>query len=483
MTRRIAALAGLTVQVGLVPIALAQQVPAQTSAPAGAPNASETPADDRAMKPASTPGAATTSEMDAAADAAAEIAAMNANAGQPPAPEPEINLADLGMQELEKVTEYPLEIYGFASFTYLNVVSSDKQAINQFIAKEGSFYIGDVNVYLSKQIADQWRTLLEVRLTYAPNGRVLSDGTIEANQSYDQGNFGRPVNWGGINLERAWVEYDIHPKLTIQAGAFLTPYGIWNVDHGMPTIIPITKPYVLNEQIFPERQAGIQLYGKHAMSDYVLGYHATISNGRGYFDQFRDLDETKAFGARLQLQTPWLGSLRIGTSIYQGRFVDRESDALKPNPASGKVENTTPKGVRYKELAYGVDLLQEWRGLRVQAELIGHSLHYLDDARQADGPGFRPDTYALGGYVLAGYRFDRFWNIMPFGFYQRYHRDETVQSAIFSALESYQIGLNFRPVPTLVLKVQWGQAWIPGAKKPVEGNVLNTLSAQVAWVF
>jgi hypothetical protein len=392
-------------------------------------------------------------------------------------------LAQMGLLDLDKVTDNPIEVYGFAAFSYVNVVSPDRQVINQFIAKEGSFYVGDLNVYLRKQIAEQWRTLIELRFTYAPNGRVLADGTIENNQSYDQSTFGRPVNWGGVNIERAWVEYDIHPKITIQAGSFLTPYGIWNVDHGMPTIIPITRPYVMNEQIFPERQAGIHVYGKHTMGDYALGYHATLSNGRGYFDQFRDLDETKAFGGRLQLQTPWLGSLRFGVSAYQGRFVDRESDVMRPNPETGKVDNVTPTGVKYNEFAYGFDILHEWRGLRVQAELIGHDLGFLDGARQADGAGFRPDTYSLGGYVLVGYRFSKLWNVMPYGFYQRYHREETAQTAIFSNLENYQIGLNFRPVPTLVLKVQWGQSWIPGATKLVNEDLLNTIGAQVSWVF
>jgi hypothetical protein len=436
-----------------------------------------------AQESATTPPPASDSSQTATAqpvEVAADAAATSTSANAAPTATPAV---EIEQSDIEKVTDDSLEIYGFASFSYVNVVSPDRQVINQFIAKEGSFYIGDLNVYVRKQIAEQWRTLIELRVTYAPNGRVLADGTIENNQSYDQGNFGRPVNWGGVNIERAWVEYDIHPNLTIQAGSFLTPYGIWNVDHGMPIIIPVTRPYVMNEQIFPERQAGLQLYGTFTMGDYALGYHATLSNGRGYFDQFRDLDETKAFGGRLQFQTPWLGSLRFGVSVYQGRYVDRESDYTKLNPATGVVDNVTPKGVRYDEFAYGFDILQEWRGLRVQGELVGHSLAYRDGARLADTVGFRPDTYSIGGYVLVGYRFDSFWNVMPFGFYQRYRREETSQSATFSSLENYQIGLNFRPVPTLVLKVQWGQSWIPGAKRLVVHDTLNTIGAQVSWVF
>jgi hypothetical protein len=146
------------------------------------------------------PAAPPASDLDVAADAASEVAFMGADDTPAPTPDMDMALAQMGMLDLDKVTDNPLEVYGFAAFSYVNVVSKDRQVINQFIAKEGSFYVGDLDVYLRKQIADQWRTLIELRFTYAPNGRVLADGTIENNQSYDQSTFGRPVNWGGDNI-------------------------------------------------------------------------------------------------------------------------------------------------------------------------------------------------------------------------------------------------------------------------------------------
>ena len=74
-------------------------------------------------------------------------------------------------------------------------------------------------------------------------------------------------------------------------------------------------------------------------------------------------------------------------------------------------------------------------------------------------------------------------NVMPFIFYQRYEREESSATATFSALENYQTGLNFRPLPTLVLKIQWGQSWVPGGRPPIDEDVLNTLAFQAAWVF
>jgi hypothetical protein len=432
--------------------------------------------------PQSAPAGAQPTQLDAAADATAEVASLGtspADAAELAAP---VDLSTVGLSTSGDL-EDKLQLYGFASVSYFNFLSSDRQVLNQFIPKEGSFFVGDLNLYASKQLSESWRTLVELRFTYAPNGKVLSDGTIENNQSYDMGNLGRAVSWGGVNIERAYLEYELHQLLTIRAGTFLTPYGIWNVDHGAPVVIPVFRPYILNEQLFPERQTGLDLFGKYAFGAYALSYHVTASNGRGFYDQFRDLDETKAFGGRLQLETPWLGGLRFGASAYHGRFVDRESDFTRVNPKTKDVDNVTPRGVRYDEMAYAADILYDAYGLRLQGEFVARELAYLSGARAPDGAGFRPDSYAMGGYALVGYRFEYLWHVMPFAFYQRYRRDETSQTAIFSALENYAVGLNFRPIPTLALKLQFQQHWIPDARPPVDDETLYSIGTQASWVF
>jgi hypothetical protein len=457
-----------------------------------------------AQSPANQPNQANQAEIEAAADTVAEVAAMSPSTAELDAAADTVSavatgptaetsadadaaldaeLEALGLNAETGVTDNALRIYGFASATFMGTLSAGRQAVNQFLAKETTFLVTDLNLYFAKKITDQWRSMVELRLTYAPNGRVLTDGGIEPNQSYDQGLLGRNASWGGINIERAHLEYDIHPNTTIQAGSFLTPYGIWNVDHGAPAIIPFVRPYVLSEQLFPERQAGLHVFGRIAFGDYLLGYHATLSNGRGYFDQFRDLDQTKALGARLQFETPWLGGLRFGASAYHGRFVDRDSDFLAPNPQTKRIDNVTPTGVRYDELALAGDILYDVGGLHVQAELVGRNFSYLNEAREPDGAGFRPDSYSLGGYVLVGYRFQALWNVMPYAFYQRYKREESSRTATFSALENYQVGLNFRPTSELVLKVQFGQSWIPGGNPPVDKDLLSAFGTQAAWVF
>jgi hypothetical protein len=422
------------------------------------------------------------SQLDAAADATAEVASLGATEAEGAPLGMPLDLSAVGLST-EGDIEDKLQIYGFLSVSYINVLSADRQVLNQFLPKEGSFFVGDLNLYVSKQLSESWRTLVELRVTYAPNGKVLTDGTIENNSSYDMNNLGRSVSWGGVNIERAYLEYELHSLLTIRAGTFLTPYGIWNVDHGSPVVIPVFRPYILNEQLFPERQTGIDLFGKYSFGAYALSYHLTASNGRGFYDQFRDLDETKAFGGRLQLETPWLGGLRFGASVYHGRFVDRDSDYTRANPKTMDVDNVTPRGTRYDEISYAADLLYDAYGFRLQAEFVAHELSYLSGARAADGSGFRPDGYSMGGYVLAGYRFEQLWHVMPFVCFQHYTREESSQAAIFSALENYALGLNFRPIPTVALKLQFQQHWIPGGNAPVNDETLYSIATQASWVF
>jgi hypothetical protein len=139
-------------------------------------------------------------------------------------------------------------------------------------------------------------------------------------------------------------------------------------------------------------------------------------------------------------------------------------------------------GVRYDELALGSDLQWDRGPAHVQAEVLGHSTHYLAGAQLPEGTGFRPDGLGYGGYALAGYRFARYWNVMPFVFAQYYNREDSATTALFDALWGYAVGLNLRPTPSTVLKLQEGQLWSPD-NGPVHGQVLRYFGFQTAWVF
>lgn len=385
----------------------------------------------------------------------------------------------------EASAEPKINIYGFADFTYMHTLNSYPWA-----APAPSFAIGNLNVYMRSDLGENLRSLVEVRLLYLPNGATSysSSGTLSRTDTSaaDYSDVDRPVQWGGVSIQRAWVEYSAHQLLTVRAGQWLTPYGIWNVDHGSPVVIGVRRPYIVGEALFPQSQTGLEAYGNYYLGGNKLGYHVTLSNGRGPIDTYRDLDNNKALGVRAfwTNESP-IGSLTIGASGYRGQYTNG-TVAWKVDPGGG-MRYDYPVTSRYDELSLGADLKFERGGLLVQGEIVMNDIAYDDAYRPAsqsfspDVPNGRtPDYRRWGYYGLVGYRFP-FLGIMPF-FGTEYYWVGMQSFAPNS--RAFWGGLNVRPFPRLVLKAQYTQ-WDFPTNAPGMGKVegFKGLDFQVAWSF
>jgi len=450
--------------------------PAPVSAeapPAAAPTPAETPA---AAAPAAVPAAekATTpadAKADADADAAAAAAAEEAVSSRPSS---------------EEVDQFKLNLYGFTDFTYSTQVGHSFDLGSPY----SSFAVGKLNLYAAAELGDNWRSLAEIRFMYLPNGTspASSDPSVVPPRTDttvgDYTDLNRPVKWGGISIERAWLEHTFHPALTVRAGAFLTPYGIWNVDHGSPVIIGARRPFIIGESLFPEHQTGLEIYGAWNFGPSQVGYHLTLSNGRGPIDSYQDLDHNKAIGGRLFFKhdNAKFGTLTLGTSGYKGTYTD-STDSFAPD-ASGKLVVTHPISAQYKELSLAADLKWELGGALVQSEVIMNDVAYPDDHRPAmypvagGPPGFAPDHRRVGIYGLAGYRFP-FLGIMPF-FGAEYY-DVGLYSFTPPSAAVWG-GLNVRPTARVVLKAQYTYSWFSEWQGPDYGHY-NGIDLQAAWSF
>ena len=420
------------------------------------------PAADETPPPAPAPAA----EAAPAADPAPAVAPEPVPVAAPAAPAAEsasdADLAALGLDPNAAAFDDKLNIYGFADMTYQ--LTHFRREILGAPSSYG-FAAGNLNLYLSKNLAEHWRTLAEVRFLYLPNGGDDGAGHTTLTTINDPTNFDRPLTWGGIAIQRAYIEYEVNQYLTIRAGRFLTPYGIWNTDHGSPVIIAPYRPYIIGEQHFPEQQTGIELYGKKLIGEYEVGYHATISNGRSPVDSVADPDGKPAFGGRLEFEAPWAGTLKLGASGYMGRY-------------TGVVDTgVTPPS--YMEQSYGVDAQWDHGGLRVQAELIGNDHHYSDGARATSAKGFIPDGRQWGGYALAGYRFDHHWNAMPFAIAEYI---KPIDNTLYDQISGYSGGINLRPNANVVLKLMYTYAMSRGTGLLGNTNI-DVFTSQIAWVF
>ena len=443
----------------LAPRALAQPRPDALAGEREVPAGERAPAatDDRA-KPADP-----TADV-AAGSPAPEPPAAVATTGPPIAASSDaIDLSALGFGPDGAAFDDKLNIYGFADVGFL--ASHWTRKLSIIAQNSRTFLVGNLNLYLAKNLTAKARALAEVRFTFLPNGTQNPDGSFIDTTALDVTNFSRPAQWGGIVIERAYVEYDLTDHLTIRGGHWLTPYGIWNNDHGSPTIIGTMRPYIIGEEFFPEHQTGLDLFGSHYEAGFKLGYHATVSNGRGATEAQADQDNKFAFGGSLELETPW--GLKVGGSYYRGRYTGIATTA-------GAIPET------YLEAAYGGDAQYDHGGLHLQAEVIARDRHYAAGKRAATGVGFAPDGRDFGFYVLAGYRFDHLWNVMPYTYYEEYQPTIPLR---FPRAFVENVGLNFRPTASLVFKLQATHATFDDGLGFVAGQTVYYYFGQACWVF
>ena len=447
----------------------APEPPAPPSAEPGTPLPQPSPASAPPTPAAAEHAPAASGELSAEEAAAlAGIASGSSSTGS----------SELGLDEPT------FNLYGFADFTYSTQVG-EKAAFNQ---QQSSFAVGKFNVYFSTEFEKHWRSLAEVRFMYLPNGSWPGDsafantsGVQRTNTSVlDGSDLNHPVRWGGIAIQRIWLEYEFDKYLTLRAGQWLTPYGIWNVDHGSPTIINVYRPYIIDQELFPERQTGLEAYGGFFVRDTKIGYHLTLSNGRGPIDAYRDLDNNKAIGGRLYLQNDaLLGTFTLGTSVYRGTYTDRTGSGVAVE--NNRLISNDPPTLKYDELALAFDVKWEFEGLHVQSEVIMNEIAYRDGVRpvvDSQPPPPRPslaaDNRSYGFYALVGYR-TPWWNIMPFALYQYTH--------IFSPSKEMAFGINVRPSPRVALKAEYKYIFIDPPPDGVEIGDLDFLGLQVAWSF
>ncbi len=354
---------------------------------------------------------------------------------------------------------YPrLELSGFTDFTFVKNVSSSNSPLRRIVQPRSSFSVGNLNVYFSALIAEKWSVLSEVRFLYLPQGNAsypTAPGQLVVPfdaGALDYANDNRLLTWGGIQIQRVQIDYAFHPLLSLRVGQWLTPVGIWNVDHGSPVVIGVYRPYIVGQGLFPERQTGLQLSGEWSQGNNLLGYAATLSNGRGPSDAYVDLDENKAVGGRAYFTNNDFGSLTVGLSGYKGTYASRnlEFELVTPSGQAPVLDAVSPLTLRYREQSIGGDLRWQFGGLLVQGEVMQHEVVYDEGLHPTANGAIYADYRERGYYALAGYR-TPWLGTMPFALFEAY---DFGSSAIVAPGWGMSLGLNVRPEPTVVLKLQ-----------------------------
>lgn len=221
----------------------------------------------------------------------------------------------------------PFRIYGWIDAGLQKIFARENALYGVVTPTEAStFVLGNVNLYFDIQPVASWSALIEVRLTTAPDGADFAGtgpggpyhitSNVVTDPTSPNGGW-QKLRWGALVMERAYVQWAPSDHFTLRLGTWLTPYGIWNVDHGLPTLISMMLPQGNVVELFPPKQTGLQLLGRHHLGRWTLHYIGTLSNGR---DPTRlDPNEEKAFGGRLLLERSGASRLALGASFYVGR--------------------------------------------------------------------------------------------------------------------------------------------------------------------
>jgi hypothetical protein len=397
-----------------------------------------------------------------------------------------------------------LKLSGFADFRWARFHDNgDPRWQKRGIPENGAFSVGNLNLYLDGRLDQSFRSLIEVRFSYLPGGVALqgaSDplstgtGLYTGTQTYDYAQLRAKTQWGGIIIERAWLEYRLDQALTVRGGQFLTPYGVWNVDHGSPTLVDIAPPFPIGQELFPKSQVGVEAFGSVFLGDARLGYHATVSNGRiGNNPQYLDYDANLGVGARVFLETGWLGEIKVGASAYGGKLTDRRQGleyGLVPIGNGVSIPLFLPKTTTStgREVGLAADLRWDVGGLTLIGEYMEQRLSDESQTVQNDSTGAstttrQPAFTKRGWYGLLGYRLPG--AVMPFGQLQ-YINDSRGDWKHDSLQEAYAWtgGVNWRVRPNVVLKASYTKAWWPRAPSTYETkDPLEWFASQIAWAF
>ncbi len=386
-----------------------------------------------------------------------------------------------------------LSFWGYSDVNFGSVDYDNDSALYKLqTPSRATFFSSGINLYAKSEMTRTLSALIETRLTYSPHG-YASNWPTEVNvggttiqklgqtsrvDTGTRGPYSQLVyRQSGLLIERAYLEWKPKDWFAVRAGRFLTPFGIWNEDHGSPVLIGVDYPQFMNFSLVPISQLGVQALGSVGLGDDVrMDYALTVANSRGPEDEYKDLTAMKAFGARLKLvynPEPFL--VRIGGYAYYNHYRDTADHVriqlgqdLKLDPAYGAPfgsYNVTTSS--YDETVFTADAEFRYKNLRIIGEFVHQTVIYNtprrvdDDDKLLKGAPFNvtiydPSHYAFGGYGMMAYEVPIHTKLIDFKIMPYIGYDYVIPSTTIPVRSNTQLrgGLNVKPSPYVTLKLE-----------------------------
>jgi hypothetical protein len=327
----------------------------------------------------------------------------------------EADLAALSARELEATKgDSPLRAWGFLDVGASKIFAPSTSSITNIVPSTAStFVLGNVNLYLEAKPIEHFSAFVETRLTNLPDGAMDINGNMSSTYTWDYAAGSGPAattRLGSIVLERAYLQWEHSDALSIRAGEFLNPFGIWNIDHGSPTLIPLMLPQFESIELFPTHLVGLEALGTTRLGEWEAGYYLYLANGRN-LGQLSMTEDNKMVGGRVYART--LRPLRMTYGL--SGFIDRFNSTTVNSDGDfswGGLLNTA-----FHERGVGADASIDVGPVRLRTEFTLRNIVYDPGLHPTPGFGgiYYPNRNDIDWYVLAAYQLP-WYGIEPYVF-------------------------------------------------------------------
>jgi hypothetical protein len=387
-----------------------------------------------------------------------------------------------------------LVLYGFMDMGLQKAWLGEHAIANVVTDSTAStFVLGNLNLYIDAHPLEQWRALAEVRFTTYPNGEFTLGAPGRPAQRtsttiQDANSSSGPwaaTSWGAIILERAQIEWSGTEWFNVKTGYWFTPYGIWNIDHGSPTLIALNEPQFVVFEGFPARQVGIDVNGIFHATPWDFEYHAYVSNGRTPGQQ--DLTDDKMIGGRLVVRTSSPVELSLGASGFYGRMSDKRVvvETFAPLTVS------RPELMAASEAGLSGDIAADAGRVRFRSEFVLNERRYDEGKRPLTTSGaFAASRRTWSAYGLLAYQLP--WGGLEPYIYFEYNRDLTLGSVeprtgdFAQVVTMSSVGLNVHFTSATQLKIQYAHdafSDIDDLGRDFSGTDIDFLSSRLVVSF
>lgn len=243
---------------------------------------------------------------------------------------------------------------------------------------------------------------------------------------------------GAVELEQAFLEFDLTGKQKAQAGVFLLPVGILNETHEPPTFYGVERNAV-ETNIIPTTwwEGGVQLLGELGSGfSYNAAVHSGLDVATAGTNAFRprngrqNASEAPANDPAMTARLRWNGMPGVEISVsgqYQNDITQNATDVDAYLVETHADIRRGPWGLRA--------LYARWEIDGAAAKALGRDEQY-------------------GWYAEPSYRFAV--PLGEIGLFARYSRwDNTAGDKLDSKFDQTQLGVNFWPHPDVVLKADY----------------------------